>query len=183
MSENAQILLVDDDQDVRRLIVRILKGKQFHVVEASSAEEAYQYLLHHKPLLLLLDIGLPEKTGLELLRDLRGKENDILTIFLTGLSEKAIIKEALSLQAFSFLEKPIDYDLLIHEVQRGLEFALYKKELGQILEYLVCEYGKLTWDQYLELSVQQKANLLSMIKGILSLKAIRQKVKSPPKES
>src|SRR5262245_33071929 len=67
-----RILVVDDEVEIRRALRSTLKAHGFEVVEAGSAREASQHATAYNPDLLLIDLGLPDRDGLELIRELRG---------------------------------------------------------------------------------------------------------------
>jgi CheY-like chemotaxis protein len=71
MLTGVKVLVVDDEHDARGLIKEVLTQCEAIVVTAASAEEALEILLRHKPDVIISDIGMPEKDGLQLIREVR----------------------------------------------------------------------------------------------------------------
>ncbi len=101
------ILLVDDTLAVRGLARRVLEGEGFHVLEASSAEEALELAeTQERPIdLLLTDYRLPEMRGPELARRLSADRPDLITVFMSGYGEEALEGEEL-VAGSTFIQKP-----------------------------------------------------------------------------
>lgn len=169
------ILIVDDEPDVRALLKKYLKESFANILEAGSIKEACSLITNHTISLALIDIGLPDGSGLELLKKLLTLSPHSVPIVLTGNPDREVIKEALKYGAHDFLDKPCEPELIKHTVTRAHELYLYKNQMQDILELLICEYGKFEMAEYQQLSISQKAKLLDMIKGILSLKILRRK--------
>jgi PAS domain S-box-containing protein len=107
------VLVVDDDENVRRLIVRILKNQGYCVFEASGSPEAIEFCrTNSRPIdLLVADIVLPRINGLDLAAQLRKKRRDLKVLFVTGSSEEDVFSSA-STAKIPILQKPFtSYDL------------------------------------------------------------------------
>lgn len=107
-----KILVVEDDQMMREIVVEFLKDKNFEVFEASSGSEALAIIDNEKPNLVLQDVCLPDMTGLQVME--QGKATSPETIFLvvTGLEEEETARKAIALGAFDYLVKPINFEEL-----------------------------------------------------------------------
>ena len=110
------ILVVEDDGDIRELICHHLKKEGFQVLSAFDAEAGYAEVQKRLPDAIILDLFMPEMDGIETLKHLLSKNPDLQIIFLTGHAtlEKGI--EAVKLGAREFMEKPVDMDKLIDKV-------------------------------------------------------------------
>jgi CheY-like chemotaxis protein len=84
MSDGASILLVDDNDDARVTVARILEMAGHTVVQASNAKEASALLKEQSPDLVITDIFMPEGDGFEMLNELRGREPKIPVIAMSG---------------------------------------------------------------------------------------------------
>lgn len=73
IAQQSTILLVDDARFFRELLLDLLKERQAHLLTADNAEDAWQQLHQQKVDLLIVDINLPDKNGLDLIRDIRGE--------------------------------------------------------------------------------------------------------------
>jgi putative two-component system response regulator len=115
-----RILCVDDDEQVRRFIARILDSAGHECVPAANAAEA-RTLLAEKPFAAVLcDINLPGESGLDLLRDLRTDHPGVATVMVTGRDEPALADTALGLGAFGYVTKPFDANELLIDLANAL---------------------------------------------------------------
>ena len=106
MKQKALILIVDDEQAMRRNMAELLEGQGFRYAEAGDGEEALQKVKSLLPDLVLLDINLPQKDGLLVLKEIQQLFPKLPVIIFTayGTSERAI--EAMKSGAFDYIEKP-----------------------------------------------------------------------------
>ncbi|HET7571223.1 MAG TPA: HD domain-containing phosphohydrolase [Gaiellaceae bacterium] len=115
-----RILCVDDDPAVQALIRRLLEPRGFALSFAGSAEEARNLLAESDFPLVLLDIGLPEESGLDLLRALAGRTPDVATVMVTGRDDTEVADAALEAGAYGYLTKPFSATALQIEVSNAL---------------------------------------------------------------
>ncbi len=115
------ILAVDDENDVLLIIKTALKD-QFDVETASNGPEALTKAEDVVPDLIILDLMMPEMDGIEVLEELRRmkKTAQVPVIFLTGVSDKQTIKEALNKGTQYYIVKPFDYNDLLNKVAIAL---------------------------------------------------------------
>lgn len=108
--ENLKVLVVDDNQDVRDLVVHILNADGFHVYSATDGENALAILNSNQVDLVLLDVMMPGKSGLEVLQEIRSGSNkkirEIPVMMITAKSSTDDIDQALALGANSYVVKP-----------------------------------------------------------------------------
>jgi CheY-like chemotaxis protein len=106
------LLVVDNNDDFRRLVERFLVGHPWDVVGAASVDEAYALACHQHPGAILLDVVIPGRDGWELLLELKQlpSTRDIPVIICSVLDEPAV---AIALGAAAYLQKPIDQDRLL----------------------------------------------------------------------
>jgi putative two-component system response regulator len=118
-----KVLVVDDNQDVRDLIVHILNSDGFHVYSAIDGENALAILNSNPVDLVLLDVMMPGKSGLEVLNEIRNGSNkklrDIPVMMITAKSGTEDIDKALELGANSYIVKPFR-GTTIREKVRGI---------------------------------------------------------------
>lgn len=122
MLETKKILIVDDNQDGRELVVKILKNKGCQMLEAADGEEALQKAMTEKPDLILMDISLPKIDGYEVTRRLKSQEafKDTPIIALTAHAMKGDLEKALNAGCVGHIAKPIN----IHELPEQVKFYL-----------------------------------------------------------
>ncbi len=107
-----KIMIVDDEDNMREDISRLLQMKGYETVTANSAGEALSKFLVENPDLILLDIRMPEVDGLECLRQIKELKKDALVIMVTCVTDIDTAKKALRLGAVDFLVKPVDLNAL-----------------------------------------------------------------------
>ncbi len=115
------ILIVDDALFQRHLVKEILQDQGFELREAASGEEALEKLKVSEVDLVLLDITLPGKNGLETLEEIRRTHPFVKVIMVTAQAQKGIMLQAVKLGAEDYLIKPIKPDRLIQTVRKVLE--------------------------------------------------------------
>lgn len=117
----ARILVVDDEQNLRHAVTRLLRSKGHVVEEADSAERAVELYQAERFDLLMLDIALPGQSGVELLRRIRTRDASALAIFLTADASVRMAVDATKAGGYDYLTKPFDNDDLLLTVDRALE--------------------------------------------------------------
>ncbi len=118
-SDGNVILLVDDDESVRKVLLRQLDGKGFMVLEADSGQQAIAILKQqdHSINLLITDVMMPNMTGPELARQWMEEVPGTLVLFVSGYSESALIgNELLESGRADFLTKPFSTSALLAKV-------------------------------------------------------------------
>lgn len=117
------VLLVDDDAMTRTLYKRCLKSADIDIVCASSAREGLALLSRESFDLLLLDIIMPEITGLELLEQLTADGSEAMppVIMLSAMQDASVTEQCKALGADSVLVKPVPATILRAQVRRALE--------------------------------------------------------------
>lgn len=108
---NSMILVVEDDAAIRHLIVTALEMKQYHQQSVENGKQAIAEILSYHPDVLLLDLGLPDMDGIELIRKIR-TWSKMPIIVISARSEDADKIEALDAGADDYLTKPFSIDEL-----------------------------------------------------------------------
>ncbi|MCL7488369.1 MAG: response regulator [Desulfobulbaceae bacterium] len=129
MSNKTSILLIEDNVGQRRTLFDILKARGFEMLVAENGAEGFA-LLKEKPVnLILTDLGLPDISGIDILREVKTIYPAIQVIILTGSATFDSAVEATNLGAFSYLLKPYDIDQLLMHIQRAIEKQRVDEEL------------------------------------------------------
>ncbi len=118
----SQILVVDDELEIRSLLKEILTDEGYDVAVAADAQEARDSCMHKDPDLVLLDIWMPDTDGISLLREWSRQEGVACPVVMMsghGTVETAV--EATRLGAFDYIEKPISLANLLRTVERALK--------------------------------------------------------------
>lgn len=113
------ILLVDDDALMRRSLAFHLEQAGYLTRTAANAEDALAIIRHSPPDLVILDIGLPDKDGLETLREIKSQHN-LPVIFLTARRRELDEVVGLELGADDYITKPFDADVVVAHVKAVL---------------------------------------------------------------
>jgi EAL domain-containing protein (putative c-di-GMP-specific phosphodiesterase class I) len=131
----ARLLIVDDDELVGRVLVRVLRGKGYEPTLARDGRHASE-LLSNGFDLVLTDVNMPNLDGIGLLRLVRELDPDLPVIMFAGSPSTDAAIGALRLRATAFLTKPIEPAILLEEVDRALkmyELARLRQEAHQIV--------------------------------------------------
>ncbi|MDP2007172.1 MAG: response regulator [Rubrivivax sp.] len=117
-----QVLVVDDDSFVVRALKQVLDAAYCDMHSAADAAAAMQALRRCTPDLILMDVGLPDISGIEIVKQLKANAmlSGVPVLMLTGHSEKETIVESMAAGASDFVVKPFDRDLLLKKVNRLL---------------------------------------------------------------
>jgi CheY-like chemotaxis protein len=131
-ARKGRILVVEDDDAVRRVMVTALGRVGYDVDTAHSAEEALEHLAGKSPTpdLLLSDISLPGRTGTDLAADFRGMHPDVPILLATGYAERSAEIEESGVRPDGFLRKPFSIEELVAEVRRCLDIDPVSDENG-----------------------------------------------------
>jgi two-component system response regulator RegA len=111
--ESRTLLIVDDDEPFRSRLMRAFQDRGFDVSGAGSVNEALDTARVDTPELALVDLRLPGKSGLELVRALRDLDATTTIVVLTGYGSIATAVESVKLGATSYLTKPVDADQIV----------------------------------------------------------------------
>ena len=125
-----EILVIDDNPDIRFLVCNILEEQKFKVRTAANYDQAVLEINKRLPDLAIVDIKLdkPDKDGIDLLKSIIKENKNIPVIIISGHATVKVAVEAIRLGAYEFIEKPFSKEKIINYVNRGLESSLLKKE-------------------------------------------------------
>jgi DNA-binding NtrC family response regulator len=128
----ANILVVDDQDSIRHFVSRALEDEGYSVQVTGSVRETRQILDHDMPDVAILDLKLPDGTGLELLREIKRVQPEVGVIMMTAFGELETAVEAMSAGAFWFVKKPFQNEELLALVARALESQKLWLELRRL---------------------------------------------------
>ncbi len=129
-----EVLIIDDNFDIRNLISGILKDKNYNVREAANYDQAAFEIEKKLPDIAIVDVKLDkgDKDGIDLLKKIK-KINDLIpVIMISGHANVEMAVESLKLGAYEFITKPFAMEQLLNFVSRGLENVRLKKENAQL---------------------------------------------------
>lgn len=122
MSSQITILVVDDEPAIRRLLHAGLVRANYRVVEAGSARETLSALQIDKPEVVLLDLGLPDRDGLELIPMIKASRATVIVVSARDATEQKVA--ALDLGADDYVSKPFDSEEVLARIRTALRHRL-----------------------------------------------------------
>ena len=124
----ATILVVDDEPQILQAISGLLQDEDFEVLTAMEDEAALKKVREELPDLVLLDIALPGRDGLEILKDLKDQHPTLPVIMISAYGSVENAVKATRLGAYDFIEKPPHADKILLSVRNALEMARLSEE-------------------------------------------------------
>lgn len=129
----AIILIVEDEPPIRRLLRTTLGAHDYRIIEASTGAEALSGLRHHRPDLVLLDLGLPDIDGLQLLAQIR-KLSPVPIVVLSSRGDEAAKVSALDSGADDYVTKPFGAEELMARIRAALRHRLQQQGAERTFE-------------------------------------------------
>ncbi len=126
----ATILVVDDEPVIREMCERVLKN--YTVVQAGTCEDALRIFETEHVDLILTDIQMPGRSGIDLLKQVKSIDPTAVVIIMTGFSNKEVILNALKEDADDFINKPLNFLQMETAIEKALERKTLKEELVDI---------------------------------------------------
>jgi signal transduction histidine kinase len=145
-NEKADILLVDDEADIREVLEIALEDLGYDVRVAADGEQALEIFQTHQPALVLTDIKMPSMDGIELLKCIKRENPECEVIMITGHGDMDLAIKSLKHEATDFITKPINVDALEISLKRAHEKIITREKLTaytRSLEALIREKTEL----------------------------------------
>jgi DNA-binding NtrC family response regulator len=127
-----KILIIDDDELMRETLISYLANEHYSVITAVNGSQGIELIKKEKPDVVFSDIRMPNLSGLELLRTIKGSDARIPFLLMTAYDDMESTIRAMQLGAYDYLEKPIEKEKFIFLIKRALE----TKELSDRLEIM-----------------------------------------------
>jgi DNA-binding NtrC family response regulator len=135
------ILVVDDQKVILEFLKKVLEKQNYEVWTAETGEEGLDLHRRFRPDLTLLDIRLPDKNGIDVLKAIRAKHPEAIVITMTAHSGVQGAIEAIREGAYDYLPKPIEVDSLIFTIRKALETLHLRREISEIHQTQKNKYG------------------------------------------
>jgi two-component system nitrogen regulation response regulator NtrX len=147
-----EILIIDDNSDIRKLISGILQDQGFRVREAANFDQAIEEFKKKIPDVAVIDVKLDkgDNDGIELLTYLKKLDSDVPAIMISGHANVQMAVDSLKLGAFEFMQKPFSSERLINFVNRAVENITLKKEKTVLESKLFHSYDIIGTSQAIE---------------------------------
>lgn len=133
-NSSVKILVVDDEPPIRKLLRLGLGTQGYSVVEAMNATTAIEQIALTQPDLIVLDLGLPDLSGYELLRRWRDEGSDLPVVILSSRTDEGGIVQALELGADDYITKPFGMNELVARIRVALRHRLQQQGERPIFE-------------------------------------------------
>jgi two-component system, OmpR family, KDP operon response regulator KdpE len=133
-ADKVPVLVIDDEPPIRRLLRTALSANGFQVLEAGNGGEGIAAIETHKPDLVILDLGLPDMDGLDVIRHLRVKGDSTPVVVLSSRGEESVKVDALDLGADDYVTKPFGIAELIARIRTALRHRLAVQGAEPIFE-------------------------------------------------
>lgn len=121
MTDDSKILIVDDEERLRISLGKMLSLDGFAVSTASDGQEGLDSLMDNPCDLVIVDLVMPGRDGMWLIREIKERKIDVGIIVATGYGTVDLAVNAMKLGAWDFIQKPVDYDLMKMVAERALE--------------------------------------------------------------
>ena len=115
------ILIVDDEESIRRLLYQKLSSEGYQCQEASNAAQALEKLNNNPIGLVVLDVMMPGKSGIQLLPEIKAAYPDTAVIMATATNDIYVAIQCMKQGAYDYITKPFDLDDVVLSVDRALE--------------------------------------------------------------
>lgn len=174
------LLIVDDDRVLRERLARALRERGFEVNTASSYDEAMALASEESPEMAVVDLRMPGRSGLELVRELHDLDPQTKVVVLTGYGSIATAVEAVRLGATNYVAKPADVDDLLAAFARGDAPPLSTTDL----DYTAPSLARAEWEHINRVLADCAGNISEAARrlGIHRRSLQRKLQKYPPKE-
>ena len=182
--DNSSVLIVDDQEHTRRLLVRSLERSGHRCATAESADAASDILRQDEFEILLLDIMMPGRSGMDFLPDVVAQYPDIAVLMMTAVTETQTAVDAMKAGAYDYVTKPFNLDDVALRVRRAREVKtvrMLKQEAQQRLERELGEKTRQMQEQFAQL-VQSMAREHRLLYGLNSERGGKAALSSLPPE-
>jgi PAS domain S-box-containing protein len=157
----ARVLVVDDDDNARRALEKLLRANGFPTSTASDGEAALAEARRALPGVVLTDIRMPRMDGVELCMHLHEIDSDLPVIMMTATAELQSVVESLRQRAQDFLTKPLDFEEVLWRVERAIERRTAKLEHEEVRRTLTERLVERA-----ETEAQQRAQLNALLANL-----------------
>jgi len=137
----SSILVVDDEEEIRKILSHILEKEGFKVVTAPDGQQAMQRICFDAPDAVLLDVRMPGLNGMEVLKKIKEIDDDLPVVLVTAYADIHQSVEAMKEGAYDYLAKPFDNDEVVWIARRALAEGQLKRSLKSINNRYSANFG------------------------------------------
>lgn len=135
-----KILIIDDEKNIRDIFSLLLEEKNYSVQTAENGKQGLIKSLSFNPDVILLDMNMPDYSGIEVLAKIKEKAPAAEVVIITAFGTIQNAVEATKLGAYDYLEKPVDNDELLLLISRALEVKRLRREVSELKSELSARY-------------------------------------------
>ncbi|GAB4489312.1 MAG: sigma-54 dependent transcriptional regulator [Thermodesulfovibrionales bacterium] len=139
--ENAKILVIDDEKLLRWSLQQNLSKEGFTVITAEKGGEGLDLFIEEQPDVVLLDIHLPDISGISVLESIKKENKNAIVIMVTAFGDIQTAVRTIKQGAYDFVEKPFNLDKLKIIIEKALETGALRKEVSQFRSQMTTRYG------------------------------------------
>jgi two-component system phosphate regulon sensor histidine kinase PhoR len=121
MNTKGRILVIDDEEGIRKGCARVLQPAGYEIASVSSFHEGLQKILSEQFDIILLDVMMADGRGIDLLEPIWDRDPETVAVLITGYATVELAVDAIKRGAYDFISKPFTAQLLLMTVERGLE--------------------------------------------------------------
>ena len=136
LMKNLQILIVDDEEKIRKVLTRLLEEEDYIVKSVEDGHKAIAILHTYKPDIILLDQNMPGLSGIDAFVTIKEKFPSITVIIITAHGEVSLAVDAIKKGAYDYLEKPFDNDKLLLLIKRAIDHQRLTVEISDLKQKL-----------------------------------------------
>ncbi|MCC6917767.1 MAG: response regulator transcription factor [Alphaproteobacteria bacterium] len=129
------VLVIEDEAPIRRLLRTSLSSQGFEIFEVATGAEALTALSHVKPDIVLLDLGLPDTDGLNIIRQLRAAKDNTPIVVLSARGEERSKVDALELGADDYVTKPFGIAELVARIRTALRHRVHEQGADPVYDH------------------------------------------------
>lgn len=122
--KNAKVLVVDDEKGICDFFQKVLPQEGYEVSVASDGEKGLDVVKKEKPMVVLLDIRMPGMDGVEVLREIKKIDKNIVVIIITAYSTMRTARETMRLGAYDYITKPFNLDYIKALIKDALKVSV-----------------------------------------------------------
>jgi two-component system, NtrC family, response regulator AtoC len=148
-----KILIADDDDAIRQLLIDVLRGEGYETVEFKKGADILRHVASIEPDLMILDLRLPDQDGIAIMRRLNEQGTRVPTILMTAYGSSRAAIEATQLGAYDYVTKPFDIDEVAHTVRKYFE---YEAAAADAVKFRQREAGRDPLDRFVGNSIEMQ---------------------------
>ena len=163
------ILIVDDDKIIRKITFEILNDAGYRVLEAAGSFEGLEMLKKEKVDAVLLDVVMPMESGFEMIPQIKGIDEDVAIIIMTGFASTDSAIEAIRKGAYDYIKKPVASEKLLHSIKNALERRQLTLENRSLVQTLEDRINKLELFQQIDDTISSTLDLNKLMEKTMDI--------------